>query len=133
MHLRRPIKPRGFSLLEAVLALAIIAAALIAVLQVRTQMIRGAQQARDRQAVERDDEAVFQMLIAGLLPAPTSADGVVTWQGEFLDRPYIIQRTIERIPNPNVDELDHPVRPTLSLITYTLTIDERTTVFPWYE
>lgn len=133
MHPHRHINPHGFSLLEAVLALAIIAAALIAVLQVRTQMIRGAQQARDRQAVERDDEAVFQMLVAGLLPPPTSEDGIITWQGEFLDRPYIIQRTVERIPNPNVDELGHPVRPFIPLVVYTLIIDERTTVFPWYE
>lgn len=123
----------AFTLLEAVLALAIISAALIAVLQVRTQLIKGAQQVREWQSIERDDEAIFRMLIAGLLPPPEIEQGIVVWQGILHDRPFTIERTVQTIPNPYANTLDHEVRSTLKYVEYTLKIDDRTTVFPWYE
>ncbi len=132
-HARDTIFRIGFTLLEAVLALAIIGAALVAVLQVRTQLIKGAQQVRERQSIERDDEAIFRMLVAGLLSPPEVDQGIVVWHGVLHDRPFTIERTIETITNPYVDALDYEVRPALKFVQYTLSIDDRTTVFPWYE
>lgn len=133
MTARRDHHRLAFSLLEAILALAIICAALVAVLQVRAQMIKGAQQVRERQAVERDDEAIFRMLVAGLLPEPETEDGTYVWRGEYHEQPFTITRHREQLSNPNAGVFDHEIRTSLTIVRYELTIGDRTTTFPWYE
>lgn len=94
---------RGFTLLEAVLALAILSAAMIVCLEMRAQsMAMGARMA-ERHATFRDEQAIFEMVTAGLLeelPGVRGQGASRSWQGEHLGRPFRLTARAVTVENP---------------------------------
>ena len=66
----------GFTLLEAVLAVVILSGAVIATLGIRSRSMIASERMQAVQRDERDAQAVFDLLIAGMLGAPDRVDGV---------------------------------------------------------
>ncbi len=125
---------RGFTLLEALLALGILAAATIAALEIRAQMLISGQRLAAAQREDRDHEALFEMLVSGMLEDPVrdAQDGLV-WTGEFLDAPYRITRKIIGVDNPVRGAVPYEVAPRLGCFEYSIERANRTTTAVWYE
>lgn len=103
----RPRSPRargsrGFTLLEAVLAVAILAGVAMVCVTIRTQMLASARRMEARHERQRDTQAIFDMLTSGMLP-PIEGDadaGVRHWKGEYLGQVYSIEGVRTTVPNP---------------------------------
>ena len=77
---------------------AIATAATIAALEIRGQMLISGGRLREVQREDRDHEALFEMLVSGMLEDPVR-DGKagLVWAGEFLGSPYRITRKVVAI------------------------------------
>lgn len=131
---RRRASRRAFTLLESVIALAMLAMALGAFLQVRSQVIAsriglGAELRRERNA-----DAIFEMVINRLAEAPTADDesALPIWTGEYLGRPYTVRRTTEAHDNPARAAVAYNAAAVISVARYDIEYDGRTTSFVWY-
>ncbi len=126
-------RPDGFTLLEAIVALVILAAACIACLQIRTQAIASHDRLARQQQIDRATDAVFQMLVNGLLPKPEKArdSGRPVWKGEHLGKPFAITRERVSVANPVAGQVGYAVAPEVSVWRYALAYEGRTSHFYW--
>ncbi len=135
MSARRGAQRRAaFTLLEAVIALAILSAVMIAVLQVRAQSIVARTQLAGRLAAERNADTLFQMVLAGAIEPPTTDPDspVVTWAGDYLGAPYEIRRSPSIRANPSREAVPYEVAPVVLVYEYEITYEGRTTTFTWH-
>lgn len=124
----------GFTLLEAILALGILAAATIIALGIRSQMIQAGLRQREAQREDRSHEALFEMLVSGMLEDPKVVEDVgYVWEGEFLDRPYRITRKLTRVPNPMVGEVSYTVSSHVGVYEYRIVCGGRESTLVWYQ
>lgn len=124
---------RAFTLLEAIVALVILAAACIACLQIRTQSFAARDRLARQQRIDRANDAVFQMLVNGLLPRPEKDrdSGLPVWKGEHLGKAYTITRQRTSVANPVAGQVAYAVAPEVSVWRYTLAYEGRTANFYW--
>lgn len=129
---RRPVR-RGFTLIEAIVSLVILAAACIACMQIRGQSLASRTRMAHQQQIDRATDAVFQMLVSGLLPKPTrdQETGKPVWKGEHLGKPFTITREKAVVANPVVGQVAYAVAPEVSVWRYTLSYEGRTSTFYW--
>ncbi|MBL8746466.1 MAG: prepilin-type N-terminal cleavage/methylation domain-containing protein [Phycisphaerae bacterium] len=136
--IHRPSRSKaGFTLLEAVLALAILSAVAVVCVGVRTQSLASARRMEVRNAEHRDTQAIFEMLTAGLLPPPESEKDSLTrrWTGEYQGAPYILEATQVTRPNPvyTSERKDAaPLSDRIIVWRYTLTYRGRSSEFWWH-
>lgn len=128
------VRSRAFTLLEAVLAVAILAAVLVVCLGMRAQHMSSMRRVAEFHRAQRDAEAVFEMATANLLPAPKVEEEslVRTWTGDYLGEAYVLTARPIAQPNPVV-LTDRTVKlaPVLYLWKYELAYRGRTTEFLW--
>ncbi|MDX2115432.1 MAG: prepilin-type N-terminal cleavage/methylation domain-containing protein [Planctomycetota bacterium] len=89
----RRAQGRGFTLIEAVLAMALLAGVMMACLGLRGQALAQQERARARHALLREGEAIFEMFTSGLLGRPEVTQGETLerrWKGEHLGKPYVL-------------------------------------------
>lgn len=129
--MRRTSPQRGFTLLEAVLALAILSMVLVVCLSVRAQGI--AQRARLAEGLHEADQAqqVFDMLQAGLLPPPQidPESRSRRWQGVHMGRVYSVTAVRELVPNPLSGQGAQPRPATVGVWRYEVTVGGQVRVF----
>lgn len=92
----------AFTLLEAIVALAILSSVLVVCLSVRAQSIAQRARLAERLDGAQDCEAVFESIIGGVL-APTRTDpetGARLWEGERSGRPFTVEARREVRPSP---------------------------------
>ena len=125
---------RGFTLLEAVLALAILAGAMVACLQVRAQMLLGAERLREVQRADRAEEALFQMLVNQTLESPRVDEehGILVWEGEYLGRAYRIERLVMSVANPMRGTVSYEVAREVRVYRYVMTYAGRESEIVWH-
>lgn len=125
---------RGFTLLEGVLALAILVAVIVVCLQLRAQV--GMVGRRVQKAAARDNatEALFQSLVNGLLPRPTAdpESGAFIWEGEQNAIPFRIVRTPTNVPNPLIGQVTFDVAATIAAYKYDVTLGTTKSEFVWH-
>ncbi|MEQ9616591.1 MAG: type II secretion system protein [Phycisphaerales bacterium] len=129
----RPSRRAAFTLLEAVIALAVLGAVIVSVLSVRSQSMAQSERLAERQAAERERESLFRMFLSGTLDAGERVqdEDSTTWTGEHLGREYEIMREYTRIENP-MTETGRVVSPVISLWKYTVRFEGRTSAFFWH-
>lgn len=125
---------RAFTLLEAVLALAIVAGAIMACLQVRAQMLAGTQRQRELQRADRAEEAIFQMLVNNALPQARvdPERGIPVWEGEHLGRPYEIERFPMMVENPMRGRVGYAVADHVTVFRYVMRYAGRESEILWH-
>lgn len=103
---RRVTTRPGFTLLESIIALAMIGAVAGACLQVRAQGLAGRQRLTVRQNTDRGIDTILRLAQSGLLEdglPERNEEGDVTrisWTGEHLGEPFTCQRVRTTIANP---------------------------------
>ncbi len=125
-----PVRTRGFTLLEAVIALIILSSFVVACLQLRLNGLRAGRAVAEAQRVERAIDDVLTLATSRLLPEPIverDAEGDVAriiWRGEHAGMPFecISQRGVAPAVGDNVNAASIPVQ------QYTVTIEDRTVV-----
>ena len=125
---------RAFTLLEAVVALVILAGVVLAAAQVRAQVLASA---RDLAHVHRAEHAVadlFRMAVDGAIHEPEidPDTGERRWAGEYLGGEYEIVRTIERVANPVANQTAYAARERVSLFRYTVRYAGEDAEYVWY-
>lgn len=131
-------RARGFTLLEAVLAVVILAAAVMAALGIRAQSMIASQNMLVVQRAERDAQALFDLAIAGMLGRAESIDaelGLTTWQGEIgieSKRGYVVRRLPEVLPNPVSDLDGRSAADEVAMWRYEIEVGGREVVFLWH-
>jgi len=130
---KRPISLRGFTLLEAVLALLVLSAVIVSVLSLRSQALAQSERISARQELERERESLFRMLLAGMLDEPTRTDDGerIVWTGTHLRHDYEIVREFVQIENPMLTT-GLPLTPEISVWKYTITLADRASTFFWH-
>ena len=129
---------RGFTLLEAVLALVILTAATMAALGMRTQSMLATENMVRVQQAERDAQALFDMAIAGMLGRGTAAEelpGETIWRGELgieTKRGYMVRRRPEVRENPAREAFGEAVPREVALWRYAIEVGGREVVFLWH-
>jgi len=129
---------RGFTLLEAVLAVVILAAAVMAALGIRAQSMIASQNMLIVQRAERDAQALFDLAIAGMLGKADSLDaelGLTIWSGEVgidLKRGYTVRRRPEVLPNPAHDLVGRDAAEEVAMWRYEIEVGGREVVFLWH-
>lgn len=131
---RRAGFARGFTLLEAILALAIIASVIIVCLGLRAQALGASQRvARDQQS-DRVVQEVYESLVAGLLgdPRVDSDTGARTWTGERMGHAFTLVGKIVEAPNPVVGLIrDQEMGDRVRVWRYEMQCAGRVTEFYW--
>lgn len=130
----RPHQQRGFTLLEALIALAMLAAVFSVCAGLRTQAMAADRRAAAILEAERDADALFQMVInrALLAPEPLSNGEKAVWVGTHLGEPYTIERTIAVMENPLLGVGPHETAPEIGLFEYAITYKGHTTKAIWH-
>lgn len=125
---------RAFTLLEAVLALAILTAVIVVCLQLRAQVGMVGRQVERISARDNASEALFQSLVNGLLgPATESREnGVLVWEGVQNGAKYKVMREPSRVPNPVVGQVAFDVPATLNVYRYEITLGTAKSEFIWH-
>ncbi len=129
---------RAFTLLEAVLALAILSAAVMATLGVRARAMIATERMEAVQRDERDAQAVFDLLVAGMLGAPGTVDrqtGRALWSGTLSgssERGYEVVREPELVPNPLITGVEAGEGGQVAVWRYTVTVGSTEARFLWH-
>lgn len=125
---------RGFTLLEGVLALAILVAVIIVCLQLRAQIGMVGRQVQKVAARDNATEALFQCLVNGLLHRPTTdpESGAFIWEGEQNGTPFRIVRKPVSVPNPLIGQVNFDVAATVGAYRYDITLGTTKTEFVWH-
>ncbi|MBL0928100.1 MAG: hypothetical protein IBJ11_10700, partial [Phycisphaerales bacterium] len=102
--MRPPAHRPAFTLLEAVIALAILATVAVVTLEIRARTINSAAGLAEKLRDDRDAEALFTMLLHGALPLPVvdERNPSPVWSGTHRGRPYTIRRAAVTLPNPAI-------------------------------
>ncbi len=131
---RSPQPRRAITLLEAVIALGLIALLAAAVIQARSAAITESTRLEHIQRTNREIQSLTTALLNGALPQPTRTQTdtpnqppIPVWTGTHLDHPYTITRTVTTLPNPiaqtNTSD-DDPTTPStpdsIALFQYTI-------------
>ncbi|MCA8962864.1 MAG: hypothetical protein KDC38_20210, partial [Planctomycetes bacterium] len=118
---RAPIRS-GMTLLEAVLALAILSSVLIVCLELRARMIRHTDALQRSQMVERETQNLFLMASTRSLPDPRvdKENERYIWEGEHLGSPYTITAKIEQLPAPTTTDQPDAEARTVTMWRYDL-------------
>ena len=116
------------------LALAILASAIIACLQVRAQMMAGTQRLREVQRSDRAEEALFQMLVNNTLPEAhvDKERSILVWEGDYLGRPYRIERFPMSVSNPVRGRVPYAVAERVSVFRYVMKYAGRESEIVWH-
>lgn len=125
---------RGFTLLEAVLAMAILSSVLVVALGVRAQSMSLATRLdADRRALIGQEE-LFAMVLEGLLPLSQNdaRSRTRTWSGEHMGLPYLIVATPVDITTPLPEEVRGTLAPGVVMFRYTLTYAGRESEVLWH-
>lgn len=125
---------RGFTLIEAVLALVIFSGAVVACLQVRAQVLLSGERQREIQRADRAEEALFQMLVNNALSEPRLDEdrGVVVWEGTYLGEEYEIERWGMVVENPMYGRVGYEVSPRVSVNKYVIRFAGRESEVVWH-
>lgn len=127
----------GFTLLECLLAIAIVSGVLIALLQLRSATLRDRKELAETQRADREAEALFQMFVTGAVESPEvdRERRVVSWEGEYLGHPFRAVRVQREVANPVLgsggDDREKSLRATVPMYAYTLTYRGRVHEFDW--
>jgi len=116
----------GFTLLESIIALALIGAVAGACLQVRAQSLAGRQRLTVQQETDRGLETILRLAQSGLL-----ADGIaerddtdqltrMTWAGDHLGSPFTCTRERFTTNNPVPSAGDEPLPQVITLWRWTV-------------
>lgn len=124
------MRRRGFTLLEAVIALIILSSFVVACLQLRLNGLRAGRAIAEQQRVERVMDNVLELASLQLLPEPVverNDDGDVAriiWRGELAGYTYecVSQRTTVAAIG------DAPAESSVPVMRFAVTIGERTVV-----
>jgi hypothetical protein len=124
----------AFTLLEAILALGILSAAVIVCVGVRGQMLLGTERLREIQRQDRADEGLFQMLINQTIDEPVVDErrGTLVWRGNYLGRPYEVERRGGSFPNPMAGQVGYEVADRVQLVRYVIRYDGRESEVLWH-
>lgn len=130
---KRATRP-GFTILEAIIALAMLAAVFGVCLGLRAQSLAADRRAAAILEAERDIDALFQMAINRTLLdfEPESESGKIIWVGTHLDRPYRIERTVLIQDNPLFGKVPHDAAPQIGVFEYTIEYNGQTTKAMWH-
>lgn len=126
----------GFTLLEAVLAVVILSGAVMATLGIRARSMIATERMQAVQRDERDAQAVFDLLIAGMLGSPQRVDretGIAEWSGTLSassSRTYSVRRSPEFVADPIRSSSDADGE--LKLWRYDIVIGETEASFLWH-
>lgn len=112
----------GFTLLEAILALLLLGAAVVACLDLRLQMMGGARQLEAALARERHLQSIFDLVVAGSLGPPevNEADGARRWRGDQLGVPFEVEARKRTLDHPVHDPLKRIDPPTVEVWVYSI-------------
>jgi len=122
---------RGFTLLEAVLALSVLASILVVTLQLRAQSITTSRSISAHQRLQRDTDAILDSLEASTLDLPTVDDQsqVRTWTGEHLGAVFTLTATPVLVTNPLHGADGTPRTDQIMMFRYELAYREQTVTF----
>jgi len=138
----RRTSARGFTLLEVVVATALLAMVVVASLQLRSSGIRALQRVQSvgQKAAEREE--LFGLVTSGLVEAELEqqSNGVVVWRGNYRDEPFVVTReqTIVRNPLPRIewqdeDERGEKIVENVLMPRYTVEFKGERDVFYWHK
>ena len=123
----------GLTLLEAVIALAILGLVAGAVLEARAMAAREARASSEMQRSVREIESIFRMLTTRTLGrAERVGGGASVWTGEHLGEPYEVLRREVVVENPARRAVDVPIASELELFEYTISYGGAREVFLWH-
>jgi Tfp pilus assembly protein PilV len=110
------------TLLEAVIALAILSAVMIVCLDLRARMLRHTDALQRRQLVEREAQNLYIMASTGSLhdPIVDKQAGAYRWEGEHLGSRYAITAKPVAIPSPTKPSPDAPIATAVQMWRYEL-------------
>ncbi|MEC9374532.1 MAG: prepilin-type N-terminal cleavage/methylation domain-containing protein [Planctomycetota bacterium] len=122
---------RGFTLLEAVIAVVILAGVAATCVQLRVQNLRIAAAVEDAGDDRRAIEDLLLLAESGQLPGqigPAEDDPKMTirWRGEWLGHEFTCERTRIALPNPTANASERGLARTIVLDQYTLQYGEET-------
>lgn len=129
------MRSRAFTLLEAVLALAILGLAVGACLQLRAELGASARTVARHTAADNRADSLFQEIINGVLPGAEidRQTGAAFWAGTHAGTPFRVERSAVRVPNPVAGQTEHPVAQTLTMYRYTITLGKEKSEFLWHK
>lgn len=122
----------AFTLLESIIALAMIGAVAGACLQVRAQSLAGRQRLTVRQNTDRGIETILRLAQAGLLDGGRIEKDEsermirVNWIGDHLGEPFTCQRERVTMTNPIDQREGAAEHPTIELWQWTVTYRNET-------
>lgn len=125
---------RAFTLLEAVLALAILSAVLVSTLGLRARAAAATARLDQARMVTQAADEIFEMAVEGLLPTPEIEREARTrsWRGTHLGREYVLRA----VPLERGSALPEDQRAGLSdriiIYRYTLEYAGTETTFDWH-
>lgn len=125
---------RAFTLLEAILALAIIASVIVVCLGLRAQSLSASRRIAADQQSDRVVQEIYESLVAGLLQDPVidPDTGVRTWTGERMGEEFTLTATRTVVPNPVVGLIkDKEMGDQVRVWRYQLQCAGRTAEFYW--
>lgn len=127
-------RARGFTLLEAVLALGMLSAVLVVCLQLRTQTIAARRDAAASAQHDRDVQAIVALITAGRLgQAEVDPETKVrSWVGEYDGRGYEVMAEPARVPNPMYGKANKELDPDVLVWNYEVAFGGRATRFVWF-
>lgn len=137
----RPVRASrpAFTLIEAIVALTILAVVAGACLRLRATSLAQARSLHARQELVREAATLFELAIEGRLgPSqrldPDDPESPTEWTGERGERPYRLLREAVVIANPVHDpgaDVATPFPERIALWRYTLTLDEALYQMDW--
>lgn len=116
----------AFTLLESIIALAMIGAVAGACLQVRAQSMAGRQRLTVRQTTDRGVDTILRLAQSGLLEdgqIENNEEGQITritWTGERLGEPFTCRRVRTQLANPIDSAGDETIPSTVILWRWTV-------------
>lgn len=125
------MRTRGFTLLEAVIALVILSSFVVACLQLRLNGLRAGQEIASSQRLERAFDDIIELAGARLLPEPIverdddNDIARIVWRGEHAGFTY--ECVADQMIAPAPDWMDTPIAGA-PVQRYTVTIDDRSIV-----
>lgn len=126
---------RAFTLLETVLALALLAMVAVAALGLRTSSLRALE--RVQRALERQSQSdsLLEMVRSGTLAVKMErVDGRTTvWRGEHLGAAFRVTRTAELVPNPLPAQRDRELPAQMLLYKYVVDYRGQRDELYWHE